>query len=623
MIIPLFVNELQNRNLRKLTIKILNDILSAKYKGDSEMALDGITIKNLAKELNQKLSGGKIQKIYQPDFHTIVILIRNNHKDYYFVYSETKPFVRAYISEKEITGTSSNPPAFCMLLRKHLLGNRIGEIHQEKWDRILRISIDQLSGNKIITKELIIELTGRLTNLILVDETQTIVDAMHRVSGAKNIYRAVVPREKYLLPPSQQKYPPDDFDIIRMANSLHRESPDFTVKKILQDRFEGLGPYFLDEILYRSHIEKENLNAEITIDSWEKLLSILFELVDEAKTNPSFYYFKKKNSNTGIISLIDLMFLNDASYEKASSVSDAIEKLIISLGEQDTGKKSLWKELIKNETQRLRKRENYLNEDKSKWLSSPPYQLWGDLLMIYLQDIPLWTPEIEVSNLFAPPEENTLKILITLDMKKTPLENAQAFYQLQKKVERAKEAITIQQNKLSEEMYYLDTLEHSLDQATSFEDFEEIYSELLEAGLLKEKKGNKLSKSHHKLGKPLSFSSPSGFPILVGRNNVQNDRVTFKESTPSSLWFHAQKIPGSHVILNISSQIPLEEIEEDLIYAAELAAYYSKGKNSDKLPVDYTFKKNVWKPKNAKPGFVLYDSQKTIYVQPKNKESTS
>lgn len=586
------------------------------------MALDGITIKNLAEEFNQKLTGGKIQKIYQPDFHTIVILIRNHHKDYYFVYSETKPFVRAYISEKEITGTSSNPPAFCMLLRKYLLGNRIGEIQQENWDRVLRISIDQLSGNEIITKELVIELTGRLTNLILIDENQIILDAMHKISGTKNLFRAVVPREKYLLPPSQQKCPPDDFEITRMANSLSAENPDFTVKKILQDRFEGLGPYFLDEILYQNQIDKDKLNVEITVQTWEKILSTLSKLVEKAKTDPSFYYFKKKHSNTGIISLIDLTFLHEALHEKASSVSDAIEKLIVSSGEQDTGKKSVWKELIKNEIQRLRKRENYLNEDKSKWQSSPPYQLWGDLLMIHLQDIPSWTSEVELTNLFTSSEESNSKILVTLDVKKTPLENAQAFYQLQKKVERAKESIAIQQNKLAEELYYLDTLEHSLDQASSFEDFEEIQSELVEAALLKEKKGNKITRNNKKSGKALSFLSPSGFPILVGRNNIQNDRVTFKESTSSSLWFHAQKIPGSHVILNVPSQIPGEEIEEDLVYAAELAAYYSKGKDNDKVPVDYTLRQNVWKPKGAKPGFVLYDSQKTIYVQPKNKEST-
>lgn len=587
------------------------------------MALDGITIKNLAEELNEKLAGGKIQKIYQPDFHTIVILVRNHHKDYFFVYSETKPFVRAYVSEKEIIGTSSNPPAFCMLLRKYLLGNRIGEIHQENWDRILRISIDQLSGNKIITKELIMELTGRLTNLILLDENQIILDAMHRISGTKNFYRAIVAREKYLLPPSQQKCPPDDFDIIRMTNSLIAENSDCTVKKILQDRFEGLGPYFLDEILYRSQIEKEKRHAEITRPLWKKILSILSELVNEAKTNPSFYYLKKKNSNTGIISLIHLTFLDGASHETALSVSEAIEKLTISLGKQDTGKKFIWKELIKKEIQRLKKREIYLNEDKAKWLSSPAYQLWGDLLMIHLHDIPLWTSEIEVLNLFSSPTEDTSKILIILDTKKTPLENAQAFYQLQKKVERARESITLQQNKLSEEIYYLDTLEHSLDQAISFEDFEEIYSELIEIGLIKEKKGNQTGRKNKKTGKALSFRSPSGFGIFVGRNNIQNDRITFKESTPLSLWFHAQKIPGSHVILNVPSQIPLDEIKEDIIFTAELAAYYSKGKDSDKVPVDYTLKQNVWKPKGAKPGFVLYDSQKTLYVQPKNTENIS
>lgn len=600
---------------------MLNDILSAKYKGDSGMALDGITIKNLTLELNQKLAGGKIQKIYQPDFHTIVLMIRNHHKDFYFVYSQTKPFPRAYVSEKEITGTSSNPPAFCMLLRKYLIGNRIGEIWQENWDRIFRISIDQLSGNKIITKELIVELTGRLTNLILLDENKVILDAMHKISGSKNLYRAIVPREKYLLPPSQQKCPPDDFEIIRMANSLIGENPNSTVKRILQDRFEGLGPYFLDEILYRNQIGKEILNSEITVQTWQKLLSTLTELVDEAKTTPSFSYFKKKNSNTGIISLINLASLYEMTHENFSSVSEAIEKLMISSGEQDTGKKALWKELIKKEIQRLRKRENYLKEDKSKWHSSPPYQLWGDLLMIHLQDIPLWASEIEVPNLFASTEETNSKILITLDKKKTPLENAQSFYQMQKKVERAKESIARQESKLAEELYYLDTLEHSLDQAASFADFEEIYSELIEAGLLKEKKGNKAGKNTQKQGKPLSFLSPSGFPILVGRNNTQNDRVTFKEASPYSLWFHTQKIPGSHVVLNIPSQMPLEEINEDLLYAAELAAYYSKGKNSDKVPVDYTLKQNVWKPRGSKPGFVLYDSQKTIYVQPKNKES--
>jgi Predicted RNA-binding protein homologous to eukaryotic snRNP len=589
------------------------------------MALDGITIKNLTSELKETLLGGQIQKIYQPDSNTIVFVIRNQYKEHSLIYSEKLPFAHLRISNTELIGTSETPPAFCMLLRKHLLGSRIGNISQEGWDRIIRISFDHHSGTKISTKQLIIELTGRLTNLLVIDENEIIFDALHRVNEQQNSYRTLQPHEKYRLPPSQPRALPIDFDIIRMANSLLSQEQDSTIAKVIQKRFEGLGPTLTKEILFLSGLNDSSHASEMSLDSWKNILSTLKSKVEEILSRSSpVVYFLKPNSKSSSISPLPLSHLDNSTTQiKTITINEALNALTELLGSQNSGKKAHWGQLVGKELQRLLKRSMALKNDYAKWNEAPPYQLWGDLLMIHLHETECWLSEITYPNIFnadgdAPPEE----ITIFLNKDKTPLENAQNFYQLQKKSIRALEKIQIQQEAILKDHEYFVALQHHLHDANSADELQAIQAELIFSGLLKE---NKKNKSKNSTNQPylnyLKFTSPSGYPILVGKNNYQNDQITFKEAKPHSIWFHAQKIPGSHVVLLVPQDIDLSSIEDDILMASELAAYHSKGRAQTRLPIDYTLRKNVWKPKGAHPGFVLYEKQKTAYVTPKLKEA--
>ena len=589
------------------------------------MALDGITIKNLTSELKEALLGGQIQKIYQPDSDTVVFVIRNQYKEHSLIYSEKLPFAHLRISNTELIGTSETPPAFCMLLRKHLLGSRIGSISQEGWDRIIRISFDHHLGTKISTKQLIIELTGRLTNLLVIDENEIIFDALHRVSEQQNSYRTLQPHEKYQLPPSLPRALPIDFDITRMANSLLSQEQDSTIGKVIQKRFEGLGPTLTKEILFLNGLNDSSHASEMSLASWKNILSTLKSKVEEilSQSSPAVY-FLKPNSKSGSISPLSLSHLDNSTTQiEVTTINEALNALSELLGSQNSGKKALWGQLVEKELQRLQKRSVALKNDYAKWNEAPPYQLWGDLLMIHLHETKCWLSEITYPNIFspnsdAPPEE----ITIFLNKGKTPLENAQNFYQLQKKSIRALEKIQLQQEAILKDYEYFVALQHHLHDANSADELQAIQVELISSGLLKENKKNKSKNSTSQLYQNyLKFTSPSGYPILVGKNNYQNDQITFKEAKPHSIWFHAQKIPGSHVVLLVPQDIDLSSIEDDILIASELAAYHSKGRAQTRLPIDYTLRKNVWKPKGARPGFVLYEKQQTAYVTPKLKEA--
>ena len=589
------------------------------------MALDGISIRKLSINLKENLIGGQIQKIFQPDSGTIILVVRNHRQEFYLIYSEGAPFANLRISNSEWTGSADSPPSFCMLLRKYLIGGRIGDVAQEGWDRIIKISIDQQMGTKIITRSLWVEMTGRLTNLILVDQDAIILDALHRISENQNTYRTILPHKKYIAPPPQEKCPPDDFEIDRMANALFTQEKGTTVQKVLQRRFDGIGPALVKEMLYSANIDPNTDVSTFSEAIWQTILTSLKDTLHRALDQKESYYFIKENRSTGNISPLLLSHAPEIKQIATPDINSAIVDLIANLGNQNSGRKMAWNQLIEKEISRLKKRLELLQADQEKWQLSPPYQLWGDLIMIHLHEIPQWRSEFTLPNLFIEEYPDLpAEIEVKLNPQKAPLENAQQFYHLQKRMNRSKDQIELQKNQANADLEYLQTLQHYLVEASSPAELEDLQKELISTGLLKNKSNRGSKKSPNSPSKDYHFfTSPSGFPIVVGKNNVQNDQLTFKDSKPYHIWFHAQKIPGSHVILSLPKEMPLEDIQSDLVQAAEIAAYFSKGRVNEYVSVDYTPRKNVWKPNGAKPGYVLYESQKTLYVSPKIEEKST
>ena len=583
------------------------------------MALDGITVRNLAKELNFTLAGGQIQKIHQPDSQNLYFVIRKNGVEYPLAYSESMPFSHLRICQGETPLNPETPSSFCMLLRKYLIGGRIGEIKQIDWDRVIEITVDYQSGSKISSNRIIVELTGRLTNFILVNNEGIILDALHRIPAHKNLYRTILPNQKYHSPPPQEKCPPDDFEVDRMVHSFFQLNENQAIAKALQDRFDGFGPDFIAEILFQAQIEKKTLVSQLSLGSMESILSILKKKIAQLLSLPDPHYSLSLLGNSSKVSPIKYDHFIDYSSISAKTISEATEKLS-EVSSKSFGPKKIWLDLIDKELKRLLSRQKALLTDRDNWLNSPSYQLWGDLLMIYLNQVPRWLPEVSLENLFDEKDPTTL-LTIPLNSNKSALENANTFYHMQQKANRAQNNIELQLQKLNQDLSYYESLSHHLENATTSEELENVRQELLQMNLIRSKIRAKNSTAS--LNQFTTYASPSGFPIWVGKNNLQNDQLTMKKAQPNDYWFHTQKIPGSHVIMAVPPGIAENEIRDDLLFAAQLAAYFSKARNSNQVPVDYVQKKHIWKPNGAKPGFVLYESQKTIMVLPKEPDKNA
>lgn len=577
------------------------------------MALDGFTLRGLSSELKQEIEGGQIQKIFQLDQETLRFHIRSDGKEKILLFTGFQAFPHIRLCHSS-AGTPEVPPPFCMLLRKHLEGGRITDISQVGWDRIVKITVDFKQGSKIISKILFIELTGRLTNVVLVDEEYQIFDALKRIGDTPNSKRSILPHQTYELPAPQGKCPPDDFDIARMAQALSTQEKENPLRKIIMNRFDGIGPLTADEILYRSQLEGTLLGSQISLEDWTTLVTTISLVVKESDT-PAPILYRLKEGRAWNITLFPYHSLNLAEGTSTASLSEGLEMLSEKINAQPPGLKTEWSQRILKEQDRLQRRLKALEKDLEKLENSPPYQHWGDLLMIHLNEIPTWSNEVSLPDWLNQTEDEPPMITLPLNPQFSPIQNAQNFYKLQKKMERTGGNIANQTQGVEESLAYYDSLLHYLSEAESHLELDEIRQELIESRLLKKRAANRNKKSNPKQDF-LTFTSPNGYPIWVGKNNYQNDWLTFKHSRPSHFWFHTQKIPGSHVILAAPEGMSEDALATDIQRAAEIAAFYSKARSSTHVPVDYTRRKAVWKPNGAKPGFVLYEQQKTALVKP-------
>ncbi|WP_286231444.1 Rqc2 family fibronectin-binding protein [Neobacillus mesonae] len=559
------------------------------------MSFDGLFTKAMVLELSRLLKGGRINKVHQPYKNEVILTVRaggNNHK---LLLSAHPSYARVQLTT-EAYDNPSEPPMFCMLLRKHIEGHILEEVYQIENDRII---IFEIKGRNEIGdlsyKQLIIEIMGKHSNIIVVDKTRNLIlDSIKHISFAVNSHRAILPGQAYVFPPEQHKQNPfmaDEEDVLR--------SLDFNAGKLdrqLVQHFAGVSPLFAKEVIYTSGLANRTTVPKQFVALMKKIEEDeLQPAIMTAEAREVFYLFPLEHIK-GVVKTF-------------SSLSEMLDRFYFGKAERDRVKQQGHdiERFISNEKEKNEKKIEKLEATLKDAEQADTFQRYGELLTANLYAVKKGMKEIEVLNYY---DEAGGTIKIPLDPRKSPSENAQKYFS---KYQKAKNAILIVNEQIvhaKDEAAYFDNLLQQV-QSASPKDLQEIREELAEGGYIRDrqKRGGKKVQN----AKPLLdlFQSSDHTEILVGKNNKQNDYLTNKLAARDEIWLHSKDIPGSHVV--IRSKEPSEQTIKE---AAMLAAYFSKARNSSSVPVDYTKVRYVKKPSGAKPGFVIYDHQQTVYVTP-------
>lgn len=559
------------------------------------MPFDGFFTRAMVHELSDLLQSGRIGKIYQPFKNEIVFTIRSDRKNHRLLLSAHPSYARIQLTEDTFENPNE-PPMFCMILRKHLEGAIIENITQVEMDRIIIFDIkgrDELGD--IAYKQLIIEIMGRHSNIILVDkEKNTIIDSIKHISSAVNSYRTILPGAKYILPPAQNKDNPlaaTEFDVLKKI--------DFNSGKLdkqLVNQFAGMSPILAKEIIFHAGLANRETLPQAFIQFMDRFKKHDY-LPTITATNKTEQYY-----------VFPIAYLKGEE-KHFSSLSQLLDRFYFGKADRDRVKQQATdlERFIKNETEKNVTKIKKLKATLKDAEKADYYQLLGELLTANIHLIKKGMKEISVVNYY---DEAGEQIVIPLEPRKTPAENAQRYFSKYQKAKNAVEIVKEQIEKAEAEIQYFESLMQQVESAST-KDIEEIREELAEEGYLrsKQKKANK-KKSN---AKPIldKYVASDGTEIIVGKNNKQNEYLTNKLAARDEIWLHTKDIPGSHVV--IRSKEPSEQTIKE---AAILAAYYSKAKTSSSVPVDFTKIRYVKKPNGAKPGFVIYDNQQTVYVTP-------
>ncbi|MED3573474.1 Rqc2 family fibronectin-binding protein [Cytobacillus praedii] len=559
------------------------------------MSFDGLFTRAMTEELTNELKGGRINKIHQPYKNEIILVVRANGKNHKLLLSAHPSYARVQLTN-ETHDNPSEPPMFCMLLRKHLEGFFLEEIRQIGLDRII---IFEVKGRNEIGdtsyKQLIVEIMGRHSNITLVDKTRNIIlDSIKHVSFAVNSHRAILPGQEYVLPPQQDKMNPfeaNENDILRQI--------DFNSGKLdkqLVGAFSGLSPLVAREILFQA-----GLANRTTIP---KTFLHYIQILKNHQISPAIISGGQKES----FYLFPLEHLQGEP-KKFHSLSDMLDRFYFGKAERDRVKQHAndLERFIHNEKDKNEKKIEKLLATLKEAENADQHQLYGELITANIYAIKKGMKSIDVSNYY---DENGAMVTIPLDPQKSPSENAQKYFT---KYQKAKNAITIvkeQIEKTKAEFAYFEALLQQVESASP-KDIEEIREELIEGGYIRDRQKKKNKKNQNI--KPIldRYISSDGTEIFVGKNNKQNDYLTNKLAARDEIWLHTKDIPGSHVVIRSK-----EPAESTILEAANLAAYYSKARSSSSVPVDFTQVRHVKKPSGAKPGFVIYENQQTVYVTP-------
>lgn len=563
------------------------------------MAFDGVFIYSLITDLKDKLVGGKIEKVSQPEKDEVVLTIKNNREIYKLSLSASSLYPKLFIT-KASKPNPLTPPMFCMVLRKYLIGARITDIHQLSTDRVVFIdflSLDELGYNSKYT--LSVEIMGKHSNVTLIRGIdKTIMDSIKHITMDINSHRILLPGVKYVNPPESNKLNPfqitfEDFNKYFIENNLQLNSSLFS------NALTGISKPLSKEFWFR--ITKYKLQLSI-----ENIFKFIVEFFSEIKDKNFTFNLYSINSVVKEFHCVTLESFEDYEVNIFDSPSDMVEQFYFEKDKADRlkSRSAELHRLINVNIERCIKKISLLEETLKECETKDRIKIIGELLTANMYNIKAGDTEVEVFDYY-----NNEYIKIKLQKEKTPSQNLQYYFKKYNKLKKSEEASKHQIEIAKEEHEYLVSVLTNIENAENYDDIEEIKRELIDTGYIRFKKTNN---KKPKATKPLHFISKDNIDIYVGKNNIQNDYLTLKFADKHDTWLHTKNIPGSHVIIKHFGNPP----EGTLLEAANLAAWYSKGKNSTKVPVDYTQVKNIKKPNSAKPGMVIYSTNKTIYIDP-------
>ena len=571
------------------------------------MAFDGLFLHMIKQELSAFAVGSKIDKIYLPTRYELVISLRSRvgTKKLFISVGGNAPRINF---TQQVPENPAKPPMICMLFRKLLTGAVITDIRQQGLDRILFIDLN--GSNEIgdrVRYTLVVEIMAQYSNCILLDDKNIIIDSLKRIDFTKSSYREVLPQREYILPPSQDKL------------NLLSVSPEEVVEKIkalqgkalsgaILNTVSGVSPALSRELAYRVCLG-DKLVEDLNVSQNSRLTQELSELKDILSTGKAKPCYLTDSAGTLLeYSFLPLTFMaNDAKINFCDSLSDLLD-LFYTEKEKKTRAHAQAEDLIKLVNALLERTTRKINVRRAELPDEAEIEekrVCAELINVNIAFLPKGAAFYEIENYY---DENRIKrIKAYPDL--SPQKNAQKYYKDYKKAQTAKKVLAQQIETALSELEYLQSVQDELSRAQSFAELSEIREELREAGFLKA--GNQKNKKTNPLP-PLSFTSPNGFRVLVGRNNLQNDKLTLKTAKKTDLWFHVKNAPGSHVVLSLEGE---QAPQTDCEFAAGIAIWFSSVRERGKAEVDYTQVKNVKKPPASAPGYVIYHVYKTIYAQ--------
>lgn len=570
------------------------------------MAFDGITIANIAQELNQTIVGGKINKIAQPENDELMITIKNNRTVYRLLLSASASLPLIYLTDNNKPGPMT-APNFCMLLRKHIGSARILSVTQPGLERILIFELEHLNElGDICRKKLIVEIMGKHSNIIFCNEKDQIIDSIKHVSAHMSSVREVLPGRPYFIPETQSKLNP-----FVLTEEIFQEKifpRPVNVAKAIYTSITGISPLMAEEVCYRAGID-----GGIPTDGLEDvervhLAHTFLRMVDDIRDGhfePNIIYKGKEPVEFACFPLSQYQDYRAVSYPSIFPVLETYyaEKNIVTKMRQKTVD---LRKIVQNALERNVKKYQLQQKQLKDTEKKEKYRVWGELLNTYGYEVEPGAKSMEALNYYT----NEM-IQIPLDETMTPQENAKKYFDKYSKLKRTKEALDTLLQETGDEIKHLESIAASLDIASSEEDLVQIKEEMMEYGYVKRK--NTGGKKVKVTSRPYHYISSDGYDIYVGKNNFQNDELSFKFASGNDWWFHAKGQPGSHVIVKSKNEeLPDRTFEE----AGKLAAYYSKGRQAPKVEIDYTQKKNLRKPTGGKPGFVVYYTNYSLLIEP-------
>lgn len=574
------------------------------------MAFDGIIIANLAKELNDALAGGKINKIAQPEKDELLFTIKSQRTSLRLLISASASLPLVYLTETNKQGPMT-APNFCMLLRKHIGSGRILSITQPEMERILVFEIEHLDDlGDLCRKKLIVELMGKHSNIIFCKEDGTIIDSIKHISAQVSSVREVLPGRAYFIPKTLEKWNPLTIGEADFKTQIG--SCPMPLQKALYNRLTGLSPIMSEELCHLAGMDPDHSSNELSEAELLHLFRTLTHMTDAVKEGAFAPNIICHRDEPVEFAALPLTCYDSSEYTAISygSVSELLEtyystRSVISRIKQ---KSVDLRKIVQTALERNYKKYDLQQKQLADTDKKDKFRIYGELINTYGYELKGGEKELRCLNYYDGQE-----VKIPLDPQLTPQENAQKHFSKYNKLKRTNEALTDLIQETQAEIEHLESISAALDIALKEEDLTPIKEELMEYGYVKRRGGN--VKKPRITSKPFHYLSSDGFHIYVGKNNYQNEEVTFKLASGSDWWFHAKGTPGSHVIIKAEGceDLPDRVFEE----AGALAAYYSKGRTGDKVEIDYIQRKSVKKAPGGAPGFVIYHNNYSLMATPK------